>query len=212
MRTFLLMTMLAAVMAGPVAAQEKAAPVPADETAAPAEPAPQSAPVNPHIQEMNDKARELAGVLTEEEAKTLSVIRDNFGILRSVGIARKSVDEAVSLCAKENPDLKKEITARHKQWDQKIGAALDHQENTLDGEITKERFQDPAMIKDYLGTIDKAAYYADENIEKKIITTAEACKNLMASMDETQRVILELVDGMKWPTGAAADKPKDAAP
>ncbi|GEM_PF-2809716 len=202
----LLLTMFIA----PAYAEEKAA-APAGEP--PAAAAEQEVPKaltesNPHMKEMNEKAKELAKVLTEEEARALAPIRDNFGVLRSIDIARKSVEEAVSLCAEKNPDLKNDITTRHKTWDSEIAAALKMQEKTLDKVVNKDRFKNPAQIKEYLGSIDKAAHYADESIEKKIITTPDACKNLMGSMDETQKTILGLVTEMKWPGDAPAATPE----
>lgn len=162
---------------------------------------------NPHIQEMNDQAKVLAKSLSPDEAEFLGQIRDNFGVLRSVDVARKSVADAVKLCADKNPDLKDAITKRHDTWDGQIGKAIDAQDKALDQEVTKDNFKNPAQIKAYLDTIDKAAHYADSHIEKKIITTPEACKNLMSSMDDTQKVILGMVNDMKWPDGKGAKTP-----
>jgi len=198
MRMFVLSLLLTVSMAAPAFA--------ADEPAAAAPPAAAAVESNPHIQAMNDKAKALAAVLTEEEATTLGTIRDNFGILRSVEIARTSVKEAVLLCAEKNPDMKDEITKRHKTWDSEIEAVSKKQDATLDKAVTKERFSDPAKVKDYLDTIDKAAHFSDESIEKQIITTPEACKNLMNSMDETQKVITGMISDMKWPEDKPAGK------
>ncbi len=154
---------------------------------------------NPHIQVMNEKAKELASSLTEEEAKALGYIRENFGILRSIDVARKSVKEAVNLCAEKNPDMKDDIMARHDKWHGDIGAVLDKQEASLDKSINKQTFENPKDVRDFLDSIDDAAEYADGQLEKTIVTTPEACKNLMASMDDTQDVILTLITDMPWP-------------
>lgn len=158
---------------------------------------------NPYIEEMNDKARNLAGSLSETEVVVLGQIRENFGIIRSIGVARETVGNAVEMCADKNPELKDQITARHKEWHQAIGTELEKQEEALQQAVSEDRFENAEEIQDYFNTIDKAAEYADSNIEKKIVTTPEACTNLMESMDKTQDVITAMVSGLEWPSDQA---------
>lgn len=166
---------------------------------------------NPHIQVMNDKAKALAGSLSEEESKDLGLIRENFGILRSIEVARKTVKEAVDLCADKNADLKGDITAKHKSWHDEIGTVLDKQEKELEKSISKDHFSKHKEIKAYLDSIDEAASYADGKIEKDIVTTPEACKNLMGSMDDTKTVIISLISELSWPGDTAKAEPEKAA-
>jgi len=154
---------------------------------------------NPYIKVMNDKAKKLADSLTEKEAKTLGLIRENFGFLHSVDIARKSVKEAATLCMKENSSLKKAMKTRHQSWDTKIGDILVKQEKNLHDFISKDNFSDPAQIEDYLGSIDDMAEYAENKIQKNIVTTPEACKGLIDSMDHSEEVIVRILEGMTWP-------------
>ncbi len=193
MRVFVLSFFLMLFVTGSVFAQEESV------TENEKEPPPQITLDNPHIKIMSDKAKALAELLTTEEAKALGHIRENFGILRSIEVARESVQEAVILCSEKNPDLKESITTRHVKWRDDIGAVLDKQEVSLGGSINKTHFQDPEQVQDYLDTIDEAARYIDTQLEKKIVTTMEACKGLMESMDNTQEVILDLITDMGWP-------------
>lgn len=194
MRSILIVFLLAVLAAGPVRA-ESAAP---DKT-------PSAQTVNPHIEKMNEKAKALAQSLTEQEAKDLGQIRGNFGVLRSIGIIRKGVGEAVSLCAEKNPDLSEPIKTRHEKWLSDINAGLEKQEKSLEDALGGKRFTDEKQVRDYLDTVDAAAEYADKNMEKTIVTTPEACTKLKDSMDETQGVILKLITDMTWPADHALD-------
>jgi len=167
---------------------------------------------NPHIEVMNEKARELAESLTREEAETLGVVRENFGILGSVEVARRNVKEATGLCADKNEDMTDEIGARHKSWHDAIGAELDAQNKNLEQYITKDYFSDPKQVRAYLDSIDDAAQYASNSLEKTIITNKDACRNLLGSMDKTEEVIIGLVKSLEWPHQNADDAEEKAAP
>lgn len=196
----------------PVHAEEKSPDAPPAAAAETPAPAPEVKFDNPHLKEMNDQAEALSKTLTKEEAALLGQIRDNFGIIRSIEVARKSVKQAAAMCSEKNPDLKDEMTKHQKEWHENIGASLDRQQKSLDKSITKKRFADPKAIKTYFETIDNAARFADNDIEKTIVTSPEACKNLMNSMAETQKTITGMLDAMTWPEDAPVEPVKEAAP
>ena len=204
MRKLMLTSFLAVMAVAPVHAADKADEKPV--------PAAVQAPSNPHMDEMNSKARKLAASLSEEEAMYFAVVRENFGILRSIDVARGSVKEAVAQCADKNPDLKDGINARYKEWDKAITGATGPQQKAMDKAVTKDHFSDPAPVKDYLGTIDKAARFADDKMEKTVVTTPEACHHLMDSMGDTQETILQLVNGMAWSVKESGGKKEGATP
>ena len=206
MRVFLMAALAAFIISGTAVAEDEivnegGAERVAESTSEPA----MKKSDNPHLITINETAQELAQELTTEEAQRLNVVRENFGILRSIDVARNSVEEATKLCAEKNPDLSEKITARHKTWHSEIGKALDAQEKQLEESISSKNFAEPKKIEGYLDTIDRAAKHADENIEKKSVTTPEACTNLMNSMDNTQEVILGLVTALSWPQDMSTD-------
>jgi hypothetical protein len=56
------------------------------------------------------------------------------------------------------------------------------------------------------------AKYAENKLDKTIVTTPEACKNLTDSMAETSKVILGLITDMDWPApGKTPEKKADEA-
>ncbi len=188
-----IITMLCALMilavSGPVRAEEQAeAPPPVKVQTD-----------NPHIQAMNDQARMLASRLSREEAQALGSVRENFGILRSIDVARASVRDAVAMCAENNPDMAGDMNGKFEIWNETLDEALTTQEDNMERVVTSDVFTDTDAVKDYLDTVDKAARYADDQLEKQIITTLEACQNLMNSMDGTAETITGMLGDMVWP-------------
>lgn len=203
----LLTLLLSAVMAGPVLAQEKPAEAPAAK-------APQAeAPANPHIQDMNAKARDLAATLTTEEIETLGLVRNNFEIINSIDYALEKVGQAVKLCADKNPELKDDIKKEHASFDGAIDESLKKQQETLKQAVSTKNFEKPGKVQDYFDTIDKAAKFADVQLEKVVVTTPEACKALAGSMADNKKIMLDHLANLEWPESKAAPAGgKDAAP
>ncbi|MCB9987788.1 MAG: hypothetical protein H6868_00475 [Rhodospirillales bacterium] len=187
------------------------APALAEETAKPSAEKPDIA-ANPYGEKIPEMAQKLAETMTEEEVNNFVVIKDNFGMIRATGIARTDVKNAVAACAEENTDMADKITARHKEWEKALSAATEKQQKTLDKEI-KKRFAHPKDVKLYLDQIDKAANYANEQIEKTPVSDKAACETLLKSMDETQKQIEDLLDGMAWdvPSPPFVDTSKENA-
>jgi len=153
---------------------------------------------NPHVKDLQEKAASLTSSLSKEEAADLVLLRENFGIVRSIQIARDSVKEAVGLCSKANPDLSAPINKRFDSWNGELGDELDSQEAKINNSINKENFKDPKSIKVYFKLIDDVANFANDNLEKNIVTSVDACTNLMNSMDETQETITKLLKNLSW--------------
>ena len=57
-------------------------------------------------------------------------------------------------------------------------------------------FDNPKQVREYLDAIDEMAEYADDRLEKKVVTTPEACRHLIDSMDKSSEVILGLIAAM----------------
>ena len=160
---------------------------------------------NPKMDEVREMAEKLSKSLSEKEVSSLAMVRDGFGMIRSVELAQETVEDAIEACAKANPDMADDLNARHDAWEDAIDAAIDAQEDNLDAAISKKIFKDPDAIEDYLDAIEDAAEYTESNIEKQLITSESACKNLKDSMDGTQETITTLLGDIAWPKEQTAD-------
>ncbi len=178
------MFQLAILIAQPVAASDNEAP---------------SLLENPYKDEVEEKARALQESLSEEEIERMGQLRNAFGVVRSIRHVRKSVSDAVDLCAKENPSLSKDIKAGFRDWDQDIRKNLNQHEKHLKNSVHRRYFDDPRAVQAYLDTLDKAAAHAENSVERVPVTTEEACQGLMASMDNTKEAIGQALGSLSWP-------------
>lgn len=154
---------------------------------------------NPEMEEVRELAVKLAENLGEAEINNLAMVRDGFGMIRSAEIAQDTVEDAIEECIDANPDIADSLEERHDVWDEAVGDALKIQKKKMDAAISKDYFNNPDDIEDYLDAIDDAAEYAESNIKKEIITSESACINLRDSMDNTQETITKMLSDIPWP-------------
>ena len=225
MRMALVMTAVLAMAAIPVwAAEEVAAtaeprvaakPVPG--TIVPADPKPQGAakpapakpdPVidelrdkegNPHIAKVEQKARELVAPLTQPQMQDLFLLREGYGLIRSVEIVQRDIGRAVRLCGEDNPDLKGPMEARYKKWTGTVDPVLKEKMTALQKAIDTQTYTQPAKIRGYFKALDDAALYAEKKFDKRVITTEDACKSLLQSMDGTEENVAGIMSELKVP-------------
>ncbi|MCB1556867.1 MAG: hypothetical protein KDJ15_06090 [Alphaproteobacteria bacterium] len=153
---------------------------------------------NPYLKSVESKARELSGLLSEDEVAAFVTIRDNFGMIRAVRIAGQDVTRAVKACGKDQPDLKQKMDDRLALWTKTLEPVLKDQASRMDKAV-KQNFRESGEVDAYLSLIDAAAHYADDQIDKTPVTTSAACEGLLTSMDRSQDQIEALLKALSWP-------------
>lgn len=156
-------------------------------------------PPNPYLEELRALTDEIAGGLNEDELRVLYHIRQSFGITRSVGIVRNDIARAVELCGEANLALKTAMDNRFKEWVHAVNPVLDESEGKMEKAIDKQSFREPADIRDYLQLVRKMADFTDAQIKKFPVTTEDACKSLLQSMNSTQDHLLRLMEALAIP-------------
>lgn len=175
-------------------------------------PAEAAAPaVNPYREQINAMARELAKEFGKDHAQALAQIRNGFGMLRAVKLVERDVGKAVDACGKANPDIGKDMKDRFGKWSGSVNPLIKKQQGAMDDAIHAAAFPDEKKVKSYLDLIDKAAEFADSQIEKNALTTPEACGNLRASMESTEPTMVDLLGGIKWAWTPPAETEKPAS-
>jgi hypothetical protein len=167
---------------------------------------------NPHIAKVEQKARELIAPLTQPQMQDLYLLREGFGLIRSVEIVQRDIGRAVRLCGEDNPDLKGPMEARYKKWTGKVDPVLKSKMTALQKAIDTQTYTQPAKIRSYFKSLDDAAIYAEKKFDKRVITTEEACKSLLQSMDGTEENVAGIMSELKVPgekKAAPQDESKD---
>jgi len=162
---------------------------------------------NPHMQKAQDKAVEIAKTFTPVEIENLNVIKDAFGIIRAVQVTGKNVDTAVKKCGKDNPEMKAEMDAEYALWKGSIGTMLSDKEKIMKMSINDGRFSKPKEVTSFLSLLDKVAQYADDKMEKQILSTPSSCESLKKSMGKTSSKLEEMLSQLSFPIAVPKVKP-----
>jgi hypothetical protein len=166
---------------------------------------------NPHLAKLEETSRAIGEKLDKFALAHLYTMREAYGVLEAVRIVRRDVDNAVKACAKDNADLKTDITDRFKSWAVKVDPVVKDKQGAIDAAIKTQTYMKPKEINDYFALIRKTAEHANRAIDKQIITTPEACKGLIRAMDQTEEVVQTLladISLLPWPPEEGGDSSK----
>lgn len=164
---------------------------------------------NPHIQKAQEKAVEIAKSFTEQEIANLEVVKDGFGIIRSVRTTGKIVEKTVKQCGKDNPDMKDQMTSGFNDWQTGVMTVLAAKEKDMKAAINDGRFSKPKDVQSFLDLIDKAAQKADDNRSTgiKIISTPSSCEGLLKTMSGSAGKLEELLGAVAFPVAELKSRP-----
>ena len=119
---------LSALMAGlfilPVSAQEKEAKPQTEKTP---------------ITEWIDAENALLDTLPAQNQKVFFVLRNKHSVIRTIGVVRRDIKNAVKACGKENADLKAPMNQRFKEWENAVLPILEEAEGFLETELEGTR-------------------------------------------------------------------------
>lgn len=146
-----------------------------------------------------DAENALLDTLPKQNKEVFFVLRNKHNVIRSIGVVQRDVKGAVRACGKENKDLKKPMNARFKQWEKAVLPILKEAKKFLAVELKE---QEAFHITDYKHVTklnDKAYEFSDSKIEKRPVTTKEACESLLQSMDRTEDALVSLLQDILLP-------------
>lgn len=134
------------------------------------------------------------------------ILRNKHGVIRSVRYVHRDVGKAVKACGAENPDLKKPMADRFQQWESAVIPVLDLAEKFLKEEVQTQKIVHASDYHHVMKLNDKAFEYSEEQVEKQIVTSKEACEGLLESMDRTEDKMVELLQDMLLPESVIRER------
>ena len=161
---------------------------------------------NPHFKAVEDRARALVAPLSQPEMQELYILRDGYGLIRSLEIVQRDIGRAARLCGEDNPDMKDKMDDRFKKWQAAVDPVLDEKMAALNEAVDKQGFAKPSQIRDYFKALDDAAIYAEKKFDKRVITSPNACESLLESMDESQDRVADLMKELRVRGPAPAEQ------
>lgn len=143
------------------------------------------------LQEATDKLLE---GLSDKEIKQYRAIRSAHGLIRSIENVSDTIDRAVTACAKNNPDMADKLEDRFVKWKRAVRPHLNTARDKRDDMVVLQSFAEPERVRAYLDTFDKAVAYKNDMFEKKPVSDAESCKDMMDKMQSTQDRLIKLLE------------------
>ncbi|MEM6811579.1 MAG: hypothetical protein AAF549_03835 [Pseudomonadota bacterium] len=128
-----------------------------------------------------------------ENRQVYMVLRNKHDVIRTVRVVIKEIDNAQKLCAKENEEIRDEITTRFKEWKKSVKPILDEAESFLATELKEQKAFYRTDYSHLIKLNDKAYEYSNERIVKKPVTTLEACQKLLNSMNKSEDQLVDLL-------------------
>jgi hypothetical protein len=157
------------------------------------------------IERMTARTRALVEGLKEAELRQFAVIREQFGVIRSVRIVHGDVANAFEACGKNNREMASSLKGRFEKWDGAVSPVLSNAEKKLDEMINTQSFAQPQTVRDYLKLVDESAEYVETRLPPKVpVSSRAACKELERNVDATQNKLIELLGQILTP-GAMPD-------
>lgn len=185
----LALTTLSFLAATPALAQEK------KEDAKKEEPQEITTPVSEWVAAEN----KLIQTLSSQDKETFFIVRNKHSVIRSLRVVRDDIGNAVKGCGKENPDLKKEMDDRFKDWQDAVMPILKEADKFLKQEIDGQKVVYPSDFKYVLKLNDKAYEYGNSKMDKRVLTDAQSCGKLLESMDRSENELITLLQEILLP-------------
>ncbi len=194
----LLTAAIALLSVTPAMAQEKAADTskPAEKTESVLKKAPEpKKPVeNTPVKKWIDAENAVIDKLKPREQETFLLIREKYSIIKTIGIAKGDIGNAVKSCGKNNPDMKDKMESRFQQWQDAVDPIIKAAEKNLDSELNSQKVVEVSAAKNIFKLQDEAYAYNEKMTTKQVVTTAEACQGLLDSMDRTEDNMIKLLE------------------
>lgn len=142
--------------------------------------------------------------------KVFFILRNKHSVIRSIDIVRRDIDGAVKACGTENKELKKPMQDRFKQWQNAVLPITKEAEKFLEMELKEQEAFHASDYRHVMKLNDKAYDFSESKIEKRPVTTVEACEGLLASMDKTEDVMVSLLQDILLPEEVVRERIEQA--
>lgn len=151
------------------------------------------------ITEWIEAENKLLATLPIENQKVFFIMRNKHSVIRTINVVHRDIKNAVKSCGKENPDLKKEMNTRLGEWEDSVFPILKEAEKFMKLELKEQKAFYESDYKHITNLNDKAYNFSESKVEKKPVTTKEACRSLVESMDNTEDKLIGLLQSILLP-------------
>ncbi len=156
-----------------------------------------------------DAENALIASLSDEDQETILILSTKFSYISAVRVAERDIANAVKSCGDKNPGIKDKMDARFKQWQGAVVPILDTADKTLDREIDNQKIVDPQKIRNVFKLHKAASEHTEKHVTKTVITTEDACEDLLDSMDDTEDNMIRILQDTLLPESVIEKRTED---
>lgn len=142
--------------------------------------------------------------------ESILILRNKYSLINATRIVSRDVGAAVKSCGDKNPDMKKQMDDRYKQWTSAVLPILDTAEKQFKKDVDALKIVKPAEFRKVLKLHDEAYEAAEKQVTKTPVTTPEACKGTLASMDRTEDNMIRILQQTLLPESVIRKRADDA--
>lgn len=162
------------------------------------------------VKEWIDAENALIDPLADKDKESFFILRNKYSVIRVIGVVERDIGNAVKSCSDKNPSLKTEMNDRFTQWKNSVNPIVVTAKKQLERDIDAQKVVDPKKARDVMKLNDKAFEYTDGQVTKTPVTTVEACRDLLASMDRTEDNMVTLLQQTLLPESVIRKRSVDA--
>jgi len=174
--------------------------------------APQSAADGPPpgpMKDWIDAENALIDPLSDKDLESFYLLRMKYAYISGVRVAEHDIGNAVKSCGEKNPGIKDKMDSRFKQWQGAINPILDTADKTLDREIDSQKIVDAKKVRNVFNLQKTASEHSDKQVTKTVITTEDACEDLLDSMDDTEDRMISILQDTLLPESVIQKRTDD---
>jgi predicted nucleic acid-binding Zn-ribbon protein len=139
------------------------------------------------------KMNKLLMRLSPPEQKHFIMMYTSHNVIQTVRVVQEDVGKAVAECGKNNPDMKEEMDAEHKEWNEAVNPVLKEAQANIDNMVVAQEYAPKAEMKSIFKAVDHARDETNDQIDKIPVTTPEACEYLLGKMEETKNNMVTML-------------------
>lgn len=144
--------------------------------------------------------------LSDNDKQLYFILRNKQGVIRAIRVVKSDIGGAVQECGQKNPEIQDEMSTRFKGWKNSVDPLLKTADKYLKQEINEQGFVSKKDFKRVVKLNDEAFDYQESLADKNYVTTLEACKDLIKSMDNTEEDMLRLMQDVLLPSSVIKER------
>ena len=145
------------------------------------------------VKKLAEATDDLLEGLSDKQLRQYRAIRSAHGLIRSIDSVRSTIDRGVTACAENNPGMADELEKRFLQWKRSLRPHLSEAKDKRDDMVVLQSFTQPKQVRKHLKLFDRAVAYKKDLFERTPVSEAEACREMMDTMQSTQKRLIKLL-------------------